>query len=207
VTRGPRRPGADPVSVDLEQLWFAMLRRRAWSSLAVVPADAGASARAAAATVARGLAAVGERHLGRRVTLIVTGEVAAMDAMLSGHTSPPIAALPAEELEPVLVPSPGRIALPEAVETRIARIVSRDWRLPFAHHHDLGGLAETPPAPAPVIVSLEPVVSNPLGIAVALAADAALLCITLGETLLASAKRTVDLIGPERFIGSVVLRA
>ena len=34
---------------------------------------------------------------------------------------------------------------------------------------------------------MEPVVSNPLGIAVALAADVALLCVTLGETPLASA--------------------
>src|SRR5260370_7451413 len=74
-----------------------------------------------------------------------------------------------------------------------------------AHYRDFGDRTDRPAATAQVIVALEPVVSNPLGIAVAMAADAALLCVTLGEAPLASAKRTIEMIGRERFIGVVVV--
>lgn len=56
-----------------------------------------------------------------------------------------------------------------------------------------------------VILVLESVVSNPAGIPVALAADAALLCIQLGETDFESAERTVQLLGESRFVGAVTL--
>ena len=56
-----------------------------------------------------------------------------------------------------------------------------------------------------VIVVLESVVSNPAGIPVALAADAALLCLQLGETDFESAERTVELLGHDRFVGAVTL--
>jgi hypothetical protein len=56
-----------------------------------------------------------------------------------------------------------------------------------------------------VIVVLESIVSNPAGIPVALAADAALLCIQLGETDFESAERTVELLGESRFVGAVTL--
>jgi hypothetical protein len=57
------------------------------------------------------------------------------------------------------------------------------------------------------IVALDSVVVNPLVLPVALAADAVLLLTELGKTGLAEARHTVDLIGHDRFIGSVVLRA
>ncbi len=55
------------------------------------------------------------------------------------------------------------------------------------------------------IIALDPVVSNPAGLAIALAADAVLLCVTLGQTEIAAARRTVELIGRDRFIGCVTL--
>jgi hypothetical protein len=55
------------------------------------------------------------------------------------------------------------------------------------------------------IVILDSVLSNPAGIPVALAADAALLCVALGQTDFESAERTVELIGAERFVGSVTI--
>jgi len=57
-----------------------------------------------------------------------------------------------------------------------------------------------------VIVALEPIVSNPLGTAIALSADAVLLCIETGVTTLESARHTIEQIGAERFIGSVMLK-
>ena len=57
-----------------------------------------------------------------------------------------------------------------------------------------------------VIVAVDPVVDNPLGIAIALAADAVLVTIELGVTDLASARRTVEMVGRERLLGCVVVR-
>jgi len=57
-----------------------------------------------------------------------------------------------------------------------------------------------------LVVMLDSVITNPLGIAVALASDAVLLVIELGKTDERSARRTVELIGRDRFIGSVALK-
>jgi hypothetical protein len=56
-----------------------------------------------------------------------------------------------------------------------------------------------------ILVSIESVLSNPLGIGIAQAADALLLCVRKGRTKIAAARRTIELIGRERFLGSVVL--
>jgi hypothetical protein len=56
------------------------------------------------------------------------------------------------------------------------------------------------------IVAIDPIVSNPAGIALVLAADAAILCVKLGHTRMDDAQRTVDLVGRERFIGCVLER-
>lgn len=56
------------------------------------------------------------------------------------------------------------------------------------------------------IIAIDPVVSNPAGIPVALSADAVLLCVELGKTDIASARKTVQLIGRERFIGCVIVK-
>jgi hypothetical protein len=50
------------------------------------------------------------------------------------------------------------------------------------------------------------VITNPLGIAVALASDVVLLVIELGKTDERSARRTVELIGQDHFIGSLGLK-
>jgi hypothetical protein len=56
------------------------------------------------------------------------------------------------------------------------------------------------------IVALDPVVANPLVLPVALAADAVLLCVELGTTELEAARRTLELVGRDRVIGSVVIK-
>jgi len=57
-----------------------------------------------------------------------------------------------------------------------------------------------------VIVAIDSIVDDPMGIAAALAGDAALLCLELGKSKLAEAQHTIEQIGRERFIGCVVLR-
>jgi len=56
-----------------------------------------------------------------------------------------------------------------------------------------------------VIVAISSVVSEPLGVAVALACDAILLVIELGKSDIESARKTVEVIGAERFIGSLTI--
>ncbi len=57
-----------------------------------------------------------------------------------------------------------------------------------------------------VVVLIDSVISNPVGLEIALAAERALLCVTLGDSDFSSARRTLDLIGKERFVGSVTLQ-
>jgi hypothetical protein len=69
-----------------------------------------------------------------------------------------------------------------------------------------GASPDGPGESARLVVALDPILSNPQGMGIALSADAALLCITLGETSIASARKTIELVGRERFIGCVVFR-
>jgi hypothetical protein len=57
------------------------------------------------------------------------------------------------------------------------------------------------------IVVLDSVLTNAAGIPLALAADAALLCVELGEADSDSARRTVELVGASRFVGAVTVPA
>jgi len=61
-------------------------------------------------------------------------------------------------------------------------------------HVAQGGLA---------IVVLDSVISNPAGIPVALAADAALLCVQLKAADVDSGRRTLELLGEAKFVGAV----
>jgi len=55
------------------------------------------------------------------------------------------------------------------------------------------------------MVLVESVLVQPAAVPVALAADAALLCVELGKTSMASARETLDIVGRQRFIGCVTL--
>ncbi len=58
---------------------------------------------------------------------------------------------------------------------------------------------------AQIIVAIPPVVVQPLGVAVARAADAVVLCVALGQTPSAQVARTIELVGRERIRGAVVI--
>lgn len=55
------------------------------------------------------------------------------------------------------------------------------------------------------VVALEPLASNPLGATIAQAAEAVLMVAESGVTELRAAKRTVEMIGRERFVGCVLV--
>ncbi|HEX8699467.1 MAG TPA: hypothetical protein VF815_11565 [Myxococcaceae bacterium] len=57
-----------------------------------------------------------------------------------------------------------------------------------------------------IVTCIDSVLTNPVGLEVALAADRALLSVPLGSTSLATARQTLELIGKARFLGSVTLQ-
>lgn len=132
---------------ELQQLWFACLKRE-WSSLVVLPANPGGSS----GDVARALAEIGRLQRGSGVHFLNAEKVDL------GATSG------------LIIEMTSRVTKGELV-----------------------------------IISLDSVLSNHAGIPVALAADAALLCIELGKTEVTSARRTLDLLGRDRILGSVTL--
>jgi hypothetical protein len=72
----------------------------------------------------------------------------------------------------------------------------------------IGALRDRPAArssasPLEVVVALPPVSSAPLGLAVAQAVDAVVLCFELGRTTIEAAQETMDLVGRERIMGCV----
>ena len=68
------------------------------------------------------------------------------------------------------------------------------------------GRGEGVPENLQVIIALPPVLDDPLGVAIAHAADAAVLCVEMKRARLQSARRTIELVGRERFLGSILLR-
>jgi len=79
--------------------------------------------------------------------------------------------------------------LPPGVASRLVR----DMR----SHVEQGGM---------VVTCIDSILTNPVGLEVALAAERALLCVPLGSTQLTEARQTLELIGKARFLGSVTLR-
>lgn len=70
----------------------------------------------------------------------------------------------------------------------------------------LRGLTDPRESAARVIVALGSVLENPASLAVAQAADAAILCLVLGESSISEAERTIEEVGRARFVGSLILR-
>jgi hypothetical protein len=60
---------------------------------------------------------------------------------------------------------------------------------------------------ARLVVAADPVVTSPVALPLVRAADAALLVVTLGESGLAAAIRTIEVVGRERILGCVLLDA
>lgn len=70
----------------------------------------------------------------------------------------------------------------------------------------LRGLTDPRESAARVIVALGSVLENPASLAVAQAADVAILCLILGESSISEAERTIEEVGRARFVGSLILR-
>ena len=178
---------------DLQELWFALARER-WSSLVLVPADEGLSV----SSLAKSLADIGGRLRDTPVTAIVADsmdyesarmladlQLRVQDYRIAETDGPPATGNGARSGAPPEEPAPG----PEASTNPGERIVT-------TRAADEGGQ---------IVVAIQPIVVEPLGVAVAHAADAVVLCIQLGQTRLDRARRSIELIGAQRIIGAVLV--
>jgi hypothetical protein len=187
VHRGGATAGAagTPPGREYQEMWFS-LARLPWASLVIVPADHGGSA----SEVALALAEVGSRLRDTPVTAIVVNRMdyasaralAEMQPRLQGGgqwlaSRSPTLEVEARPVEPVAGPPNGDVHL----------------------------AAPLPPV-GRAIIAIQPIVDEPLGVAIAQAADAAVLCVEIGKTRIPAARRTIGLIGAERVVGVVLVR-
>ena len=96
-----------------------------------------------------------------------------------------------------------RVLNAEGMGTEAIRTVIADLKL--IAELSSGAVSANTGNPWRVVITIDSVETNPLGVILAQAADAALLCVRKGKTELAAARKTVELIGRDLFIGSVVL--
>jgi hypothetical protein len=181
------RPDAPAPGRQYQELWFSMARLH-WASVVLVPVEQGGSA----ADVAMALAQVGTQLRDTPVTAIVANR---MDYA---------AARALADLQPRLLEAR---AWPGAIEVAARPVAAGEGggstREPTVRSsHD----ATLLPPIGRAIIAIQPVVDEPLGVAVAQAADAVVLCIEMGKTHMAAARRTIELIGADRVSGAVLVR-
>ena len=102
----------------------------------------------------------------------------------------------------------GNLAMGDRLRLLDARDVKLDKTAPLIL--DMHGVARPQATVAQqrserVLVMIESVLAAPSAIPVALAADAAILCVELGKTSLAGARETIQILGAQRFVGCITL--
>lgn len=195
---GAGAPGAahGTPSRDVQHLWLSLARRR-WSSLVLVPVDPDFSA----AAIATSLADVGSRLRDSPVTAILADSMDYESARILADLQ-----LRARDEREVPLPPPPRAHEPVEVEV-VGYPAQAAPEHPGAASGAAGAVHEARlvRSSGQVVVAIQPVMVEPLGVAIAHAADAVVLCIQVGKTQLASARRTVDLIGADRVTGAFLV--
>ncbi len=189
------------------ELWMSVSKRE-WSSLILVPADRGGST----AEVANALADVGQRLSFEPVTAITVSSLEYGSALaladLQQHLK--IERRGTEEtvvagtVEVAPAPADGRASAAGAAGTNGAAAKPDPAPRAAAGSGTAASLAVLPTAR--LIISVPPVVTEPLGLAAVHEADATILVIRMNQTRLSEVRRTVELVGRERVMGCFILR-
>lgn len=178
------RPGDDQRR-EIYELWFTLARRQ-WRSLVLVPTDTGMSV----AEFATALAEVGSRLRDSPVTAVVAEDMSYESARNLSNVH-------------------GLIA--ESANRWLLGSIEAEAKVTLAvkEADDAGPSVPGPRPMSPfgqVVIAIRSVLEQPLGVAVAQAADAVVLCVALGGSRMKSARRTLQLVGPERVVGTLLLR-
>ena len=180
---------ADTQEKSYQELWLTLARRE-WASMVLVPADPGGSVE----RVAQALAEVGRRLSPHPVTAVTPSS-------LEYGTAMALADIPSFVGRPRLAGAAGWPTI-DVPATAVGE-PKADEAMPAA---EPVGRALALTSSARLIISLPAVVSEPLGLATTRTADVVLICVELGRTKLADARRTLKLIGRERVAGCILLR-
>jgi hypothetical protein len=178
---------------DYVELWINLARRE-WSSLVVVPADRDGST----ADVAKALADIGQRLSFGPVTAITISSLEYGSALALADLQ--------QHVE--------RERLNRATQT-VAAENARPAAEPAARAAE--GAPGDGPAPAPteaivprpaarLIISVPPVVTEPLGLTAADEADAVVLAVRMNHSQMGEVRRTIELLGRERITGCFLMR-
>lgn len=170
---------------EIHELWFTLARRQ-WRLLVLVPTDTGMSV----AEYATALAEVGTLMRDSPVTAVIADGLSYESARNLSNVH-------------------GLIA--DGASRWLMGSIEAEARVTLAlkEADDSGPSAPAPRPMSPfgqVVISIRSVLEEPLGVAVAQAADAVVLCVELGRSRLASARRTLELVGPERVVGTFLVR-
>lgn len=85
-------------------------------------------------------------------------------------------------------------------------LVADGTQVPLSHMNAfLGDIKECTDAGQRVLLALAPASTDATTIAIAKAADRAVLCVLMGSMMSADAKRTIQAVGPSKFVGSVII--
>ena len=208
TVRGPEATADEVVgSQEIYDLWFAISRRE-WSSLVIVPVNANGTGD----ELARSLASVG-KHLSEYpvsalpLKMIGPASVRALAALVlhfrRDRPLPAVRAHVAEQMERIFERDAAK-SNRNAAHKNIPLQPLRN-RSPVDDDEDEGAAANQAPA-GQLIISIPSILSEPVGIAVARAADAVVLAVELGHTRLADTRRTIEAIGRERILGTCLVR-
>ncbi|HVO20934.1 MAG TPA: hypothetical protein VMU15_16850 [Anaeromyxobacter sp.] len=198
---------------DYLELWINLARRE-WGSLVVIPADRDGST----ADIANALADIGQRLSYGPVTAITVTSLEYGSALaladLQQHVererqnfaqASPVVNVPAEP-----GPSPEGAAAQGASPapgTPPTGAPSQDGAVP-AQPAEGGNRSQSlvVAPPARLIISVPPVVTEPLGLAAAEEADAVVLAVRMNHSRMADVRRTIELVGRNQITGCFLVR-
>jgi hypothetical protein len=195
-----------PGETQYQHLWFA-LARRDWASLVMVPADQGESTD----EVALRLAEVGKQLSGGPVTAITVKSLAYgtavaladLPSFVDRARQSPSAVSPIFEMPPSELDHRDQAGEWTPAGGSGEEPIRNDQAMQTVPSQGEGGSMVA--SGARLIISIPPVVAEPLGLATAHNADLVVVCLELGRTRLASARRTLDLIGRDRVAGCFLI--
>lgn len=184
-------------STELQHAWYELTRARAFTSVALVPVEAGSQT----LVLAQEMAALASRDPRQRVLVINATGV----PLVQSRMPPPANGLPGREVfsENGVTPmAGGRFGMldyaQQGVDENLVGMVHvpehtaalRDGKSPFTR----------------IIVATNSPMVNPASVSAARATDTVVVCVTLGRTSFYAGRRILELVGDENVAGSITFR-
>jgi hypothetical protein len=199
---------------DYLQLWISLASRE-WGSLVVIPADRDGST----AEIASGLANIGQQLSYGAVTAVTMSSLVPGSALaladLQQHMKGELRRL-ARDPATIDIPSEASTAAPPegarpdggaAPEARVAeQAAPSEAATPTEASRRSPGDALMVTQHTRLIISVPPVITEPLGLAVAKEAGAVVLAVRMKHSRIAEVRQTIQLVGRDRINGCLLVR-